>query len=394
MKWFEHQADAAENKKIRKIEAWGAKLNPEYGAMAAVGWYFRLLEVITRHGRVFRLPDDYGLDLLTQDLRTSEETMMPFLNLLAEINAIDRVAWLSRVVFCPKLAKRADRYSEELIKKEVDALLGSSEKTISYELYRTIEILAQHPDPRKRKSYGQILCRLEGFSRQAPHSQCTEPCSLRTDDTHICAEPAHICSYHTTPYHTTQTREASASVADRATLVDDAAPPPDPVDSVAVNDGEPENEPQPTQKKFGPAGLVKLWNDMGCKPKVSELTDERRKKAGLRLRKRGDPEWWRGLFEKVRVLNKPWLTFDFLMRSDTNCLKVLEGNYDHDFGTGGNGGKDRLRFGAHQKPDRAHPRKYAAIGRTFATDPGTGGAGSATDSPGQEGVPGPPEGPA
>jgi len=86
-----------------------------------------------------------------------------------------------------------------------------------------------------------------------------------------------------------------------------------------------------------PAALVKLWNDSGCKPMVSELTDDRRKKAGLRLRKRGDPDWWRRLFEKAKALNKPWLTFDFLMRNDTNCLKVLEGNYDHDFGNRGNG---------------------------------------------------------
>jgi hypothetical protein len=70
---------------------------------------------------------------------------------------------------------------------------------------------------------------------------------------------------------------------------------------------------------------------------VSELTDDRRKKAGLRLRKRGDPDWWQRLFEKAKALNKPWLTFDFLMRNDTNCLKVLEGNYDHDFGNRGNG---------------------------------------------------------
>jgi hypothetical protein len=392
MKWFEHQADAAENKKIRKIEAWGARFNPELGAMAAVGWYFRLLEVITRHGRVFRLPGDYDLALLAQDLRTSEENTVLFLNLLAEINAIDPGAWQTRVVFCPKLAKRADRYTEEMIKKEVDALLGSSEKTISYELYRTIEMLAQHPDPRKRNTYGQILRRLESFSRQAPRSLAGAE-HICIDAEHICAESAHISPYHTTP-SPSPGREASASVADPAAPVGDAAPLPESVDSVAVNHSQTEKEPQPSLNKFGPAGLVKLWNEMGLKPKVSELTDDRRKKVGLRLRKRGDPEWWRELFEKVRVLNKPWLTFDFLMRSDTNCLKVLEGNYDHDFGAGGNSGKDRLRFGAHKEKDRANPGKYAAIGRTFATDPGTGGAGPGEDSPGQEGVPGPPEGPA
>ena len=86
-----------------------------------------------------------------------------------------------------------------------------------------------------------------------------------------------------------------------------------------------------------PAGLMKLWNELGCRPTVSELTDDRRKKAGLRLRKQGDPDWWKRLFEKAKALNKAWLTFDFLMKNDTNSLKVLEGNYDRDFDNRGNG---------------------------------------------------------
>jgi hypothetical protein len=96
-----------------------------------------------------------------------------------------------------------------------------------------------------------------------------------------------------------------------------------------------EADDHPTEEKSSvnlrPKDLENLWNELNRKPTVSELTDERRKKAALRIRKRNDLEWWRGLFEKVRVLNKPWLTFDFLMRNDTNCLKVLEGAYDHDF---------------------------------------------------------------
>ena len=84
--------------------------------------------------------------------------------------------------------------------------------------------------------------------------------------------------------------------------------------------------------RFKPGDLVDLWNELGCKPMVSELTDERRKKAGLRIRKRSDQEWWRQVFTKTRELNKPWLTFDFFLRNDTNAIKVLEGNYDREFG--------------------------------------------------------------
>jgi len=89
--------------------------------------------------------------------------------------------------------------------------------------------------------------------------------------------------------------------------------------------------------RLKPAGLMKLWNELGCRPTVSELTDDRRKKASLRLRKRGDPDWWERLFMKAKALNRDWLTFDFLMKNDTNCLKVLEGNYDRDFDNRGNG---------------------------------------------------------
>ena len=68
-------------------------------------------------------------------------------------------------------------------------------------------------------------------------------------------------------------------------------------DAVAILDdgGDDTSQKQP---KFGPARLAELWNDLGCRPLVSELTDERRRKADLRIRKRGDPDWWGRLFEK------------------------------------------------------------------------------------------------
>ena len=105
--------------------------------------------------------------------------------------------------------------------------------------------------------------------------------------------------------------------------------------------GEPDDTPSDEQspRKFKAGELVNLWNEIGCKPMVSELTDERRKKADLRIRKRNDSEWWRQVFTKARKLNKPWLTFDFFLRNDTNAIKVLEGNYDRDFSRGDGTGK-------------------------------------------------------
>jgi len=154
-----------------------------------------------------------------------------------------------------------------------------------------------------------------------------------------------------TETETEQTRKASAFVAEAAAPSGNKLPP-EAEDSVSVvQDGG--NGGKPKKPGLGPASLMQLWNDLGCRPLVSELTDERRKKAGLRIRKRGDPDWWNRLFEKVKGLNKPWLTFDFLMRSDTNCLKVLEGNYDHDFGDRNNG--RQTRAGA---PGQQTPRGY------------------------------------
>jgi len=100
--------------------------------------------------------------------------------------------------------------------------------------------------------------------------------------------------------------------------------------------------------RFKPGGLVDLWNELGCMPMVSELTEERRKKAALRIRKRNDPEWWRQVFTKARELNKPWLTFDFFLRNDTNAIKVLEGNYDRDFSRGD--GKGQREFAGTSQP--------------------------------------------
>ena len=137
-----------------------------------------------------------------------------------------------------------------------------------------------------------------------------------------------------------------------------------------------------------PQDLLQLWNEMGCKPMVSELTAERRKKAGVRIRKQGGRDWWERLFKKVKVLNKPWLTFDFLMRSDTNCLKVLEGNYDHDFGSRNNGGSRQVRLGAYPNQNPADHGKFTARSRILSNDPGRGGRDPETDSFCQGSLPG------
>jgi hypothetical protein len=338
MRWFEHQADAADNKKIRKIEAWGARLHSEYGAMAAVGWYFRLLEVISGHGQFFRLPDDYGVDLVAQDLRTTEENAIHFLDFLAAIKAIDPEAWKTRVVFCPKLAARAARYTDELIKSRAEEI-SQNGMPISYELFKIIEALAVHPDKRKRTYYASLLHRICAVTAHAPEKNCRGSAQNMPS---IYAEAVQNrgsgCTENCPPSPSPSqppSKQPSGCVVEPAAPVDDASISSEPVGNIA--EGGEEKSASVTRPKFGPSSLVKLWNELGCRPTVSELTNDRRKKAGLRLRKRGDPDWWERLFVKAKALNKAWLTFDFLMKNDTNSLKVLEGNYDRDFDNRGNG---------------------------------------------------------
>jgi len=128
---------------------------------------------------------------------------------------------------------------------------------------------------------------------------------------------------------------------------------------------EPSQDSQPGEKiaqsakpKFGPAELVALWNEAGCRPQVQKLTDDRRRKITARVRERADPAWWREFFEKVRGLQergRKWLNIDWVIKNENNLLKVIEGNYDEDF----EGGKKRAIAGNHQQ--RAAGDRYYTI---------------------------------
>ncbi len=89
--------------------------------MAAIGRFWRLHEIVGMQGQAddgldtFSLPDDYGLDVLADDLYCSQEELVEFFDLLAEINSIDAEAWQQhRRVYLPKLAERADTYTKRL----------------------------------------------------------------------------------------------------------------------------------------------------------------------------------------------------------------------------------------------------------------------------------------
>ena len=265
MKWFAHEADAGENKNIRRIEAWGQKLHSEYGAIYATGLFFRLLEVISRHGEMFRLPDDYGMDLVANDLRTTEEALGGFLNFLAGINAIDQ-RWERKIIFCPTLAERVDRYTDEMIKATI---AGPTEKTPrSYEVMCIVRVLSKHLDPRKRTHYTQPLelgCLSEGLN----HSLQKNPYDCPGDANDSQLEIQGNLSAQT--LHSSCTPSAPGMKGKGIGKIE----------AKASGCSASPTSPHP---KITPAKVFYLWNDLGCKPAWENFLKAISIKAGTRLR--------------------------------------------------------------------------------------------------------------
>jgi len=349
MKWFQHQCDADENKKVRKIEKWGLGKGGEDGAMAATGRYWRLLEKLgkaeEKNGK-FEFEPGYDLDLVADDLRCSPEYLLEFCDLLARINAIDSRLWQEKKeIACPKLAERCDEYCKKKERRR-QKMQGQSPDGVP-------SIPGQTPVNVPTMS-GQVT-----EDKQTEHGQSPEGIGPGSGD---------ACKNQHSHLHLQEHRN------EKLEPEGSAAPPPDP--------------------RITPTKVFHLWNDLGCKPALAELTSERVKRLSVRIRKRGDPAWWEQLFLKARAANKPWLTFDFLIANDTNAIKLLEGNYDHDFGSRNDGGRRQAGPGGYQKPNPADHGKFASRSRILSTDPGGGGTDPEKDSPGQGGVPGAPERPA
>jgi hypothetical protein len=359
MKWFQHQCDADENKKVRKIEKWGLSRGGEDGAMAATGRYWRLLEKLgkaeEKNGK-FAFEPGYDLDLVADDLRCSLEYLVEFCNLLAQISAIDPQLWQeNQEIACPKLAERCDEYCKKKARRKQKVTEQPPEK-----------VPTESPPPLDNVPTvsGQSPQHVPTESSQSPEK--VPPVSGQSPDNGPTESGAACKNQH---LHL-QKKPDSTSVLSSADA--DAAPPP---------------------PRITPSKVFCLWNDLGCKPSLAELSTERLKRLTVRVRKRGDPDWWERLFNKVKVLNKPWLTFDFLIANDTNALKVLEGNYDRDFGSKNSGGRGKTGPGGYPEPNPENPGKFAAITRTLSTDPGGAGAGLEASPPGQGGVSDPPGGP-
>jgi len=89
-------------------------------------------------------------------------------------------------------------------------------------------------------------------------------------------------------------------------------------------------------KKSKAQELVALWNSFDGLPKVMVLSEARLRRLKVRLKEHPDLEFWKKVFEKIATTpfllgdnSNQWrATFDWIIRNDTNALKVLEGAYE------------------------------------------------------------------
>lgn len=69
-------------------------------------------------------------------------------------------------------------------------------------------------------------------------------------------------------------------------------------------------------------------------PQPKTITNERRKKAKLRLEKYPQKEFWEDIFRKAEkskfIRSSAFFCFDWILKNDQNALKVSEGNYNNE----------------------------------------------------------------
>lgn len=103
------------------------------------------------------------------------------------------------------------------------------------------------------------------------------------------------------------------------------------------------NEPVENSNRLKPARVVELWNAVcgDVLPRVSKLTDQRRRKVLARIaesKDRHSEDWWRSYFERIRASpflcgsgSRGWRAdFDWAVRSEQVVVSVLEGKYARD----------------------------------------------------------------
>lgn len=78
--------------------------------------------------------------------------------------------------------------------------------------------------------------------------------------------------------------------------------------------------------------MFRIWEENRGRLKgVTKRSDERRRKIAARLKEVPDLDRWRAAIQRFArgwAGKQSWATIDFLIKSETNFLKVEEGTYD------------------------------------------------------------------
>lgn len=83
--------------------------------------------------------------------------------------------------------------------------------------------------------------------------------------------------------------------------------------------------------------FLNIWNAVsGPLPKVKGLNDTRKSKIKARLKEQPELSYWEAAIRRMAAssfcVEGKWATFDWLIKNDTNHIKVSEGNYDDKHG--------------------------------------------------------------
>jgi hypothetical protein len=112
MKWFKHDADMHQNRKIRKLIR-------THGATGYAFWCVLLEKIYSAEGN-FQIPaDDLWFEDIAEDLKLGDyRTPIRILDTLSELGLISTQLWQDHVIAIPSVVERGDQY---LVKRASEA---------------------------------------------------------------------------------------------------------------------------------------------------------------------------------------------------------------------------------------------------------------------------------
>jgi hypothetical protein len=109
MKWFQHDSDARSDFKLKRLEM-------KYG-LEGSGLYWAIIELLaheTTNGTSRLSLETYPIEDIAKDVRLEVIKLKEMLNFMADVGLIDKEDYVSNVLCCKALTKRADDYSQRV----------------------------------------------------------------------------------------------------------------------------------------------------------------------------------------------------------------------------------------------------------------------------------------